>query len=65
MIINLIRDGKPFDSEGLDEGDIVFFEVSTGEVIKITDKDDKIKWKSDAELEGRVGHMIAAKREQK
>jgi hypothetical protein len=58
----LVRDGKPLDDADLDDGDEVIFEVATGEVIRIADKDGKVKWQSGKEPGGKAGRMNAVRR---
>lgn len=61
--VNLVRDGAPFDSEELAEGDEVSYDILTGDVLRIVDKNGKEKWKSARPMpDGKLGRMIAATR---
>lgn len=64
MSVLLIRDGAPFEVGKLNEGDVLTYELLTGEVLVIVDKDGNETWRSEKVVEGRrnVGAIHAKSR---
>jgi hypothetical protein len=59
--ITLVRGGKPVEGGDFEDGDEIVFEVLTGEVITLVDKDGNLKWKSEKEAVGKTGRMKATR----
>jgi len=60
--IVLVRNGEPYEIKDLETGDEVLFDVKSGEIYSITDKEGTIKLKVNKDLEGKPGRMIVASR---
>lgn len=62
-VVALVRDGQPFDADGLADGDEITFEVLSGEVLQIADGAGNLKWKSVKEPSGKTAYMLATRKE--
>jgi hypothetical protein len=64
--ITLKRDGQPFTIGELEEGAEIIYEVVSGEIILIKDKDGGTVWQREMDMIGKkIGRMVATMREKK
>jgi hypothetical protein len=64
-LVTLLRNGQPFTADdigGLEQGAELTYEVATGEILSIVDKDGGEQWKSGRSAQGKIARMVAAKR---